>query len=99
MSQPVIQFEKVGKKFHRTASASVLYGVSDFFRRIFRRGKPGVLRKDEFWALHDVTFEARRGECIGVIGPNGAGKSTLLKLVNGDHRPDRGRISSSLTLR
>ncbi len=50
------------------------------------------LRDGEFWAVNDVSFELRRGECIGLIGHNGAGKTTLLKMLNGLIKPDRGRI-------
>ena len=37
--------------------------------------------------LHQVSFELRTGEWLGLIGPNGAGKSTLLGAIVGlvDH--------------
>src|SRR5262245_27816341 len=50
------------------------------------------LRTDEFWAVKDLCFSLRRGECLGLIGHNGAGKTTLLKLLNGLIKPDEGRI-------
>ena len=32
------------------------------------------LRDGEFFAVKDVSFELRRGECLGLIGHNGAGR-------------------------
>lgn len=45
-----------------------------------------------FWALKDVTFSVRPGECLGIIGKNGAGKSTLLQLLSGIYEPNCGSI-------
>ena len=47
-------------------------------------------RAKEFWAVKDISFELRSGECLGLIGHNGAGKSTLLKILNGLINPDAG---------
>jgi len=57
-----------------------------------RHGGDGGLRPDEFWAVKDVCFELKRGECLGLIGRNGAGKTTLLRMLNGLIKPDMGRI-------
>jgi lipopolysaccharide transport system ATP-binding protein len=47
-------------------------------------------RKEELWALRDITFEVSRGERIGIIGRNGAGKSTILKILSRITRPTTG---------
>lgn len=45
------------------------------------------------WALQGVTFQLRRGQCLGLIGDNGAGKSTLLKLLAGTLQPSCGTLA------
>lgn len=54
----------------------------------------GMMRGQKFWALHDVSFDLRHGETLGVVGHNGAGKSTLLRLLAGIMAPDRGEVIS-----
>jgi lipopolysaccharide transport system ATP-binding protein len=89
----LIQVESVSKKFCRSLKRSLWYGLQDIGLELFGKNKMPGLRTDEFWAVNDVNFELRRGECLGLIGHNGAGKSTLLKMLNGLIKPDKGRIT------
>jgi homopolymeric O-antigen transport system ATP-binding protein len=92
----IIHIEGVSKKFCRSLKRTMLYGVTDVASDMLGlSGHLASLRRDEFWAINDVSFKVKRGECIGLIGPNGAGKSTLLKLINGVTLPDQGSIRIS----
>ncbi len=42
--------------------------------------------------LHDLSFEIRRGEKIGIQGRSGAGKTTLFNLLLGFYHPTGGNI-------
>lgn len=44
-------------------------------------------------AVHDVSFDVRRGEVLGFLGPNGAGKSTTMQMISGNLSPSEGRIT------
>ena len=43
-------------------------------------------------ALHDVSFELKYGEILGIVGTSGSGKSTLLRLISGLEAPDAGSV-------
>jgi lipopolysaccharide transport system ATP-binding protein len=90
----LIKAENVSKKFCRDLKKSLWYGVKDIAEEFTGCGNSrDDLRPGEFWSVNDVSFELKRGECLGMIGPNGAGKSTLLKLLNGLIKPDQGRVT------
>jgi lipopolysaccharide transport system ATP-binding protein len=94
MGEALIKVEGLSKKFCRSLKKSMWYGMRDIGSELLgrRHGADGVLRPDEFWAVKDVSFELKRGECLGLIGHNGAGKTTLLRMLNGLIKPDQGRI-------
>lgn len=95
MSDTLIKAENVSKKYCRGLKRSLWYGLHDLGSELLGRphGGDGELRLDEFWAVRNISFELKRGECLGFIGHNGAGKSTLLKMLNGIIKPDHGRIT------
>lgn len=90
----VIKVDRLYKKFSRSLKRSMLYGTTDVTKNLFGiKSVKEDLRKSEFWALENISFELKKGEALGLIGQNGSGKSTLLRLINGIFPPDRGEIS------
>ena len=92
-SEVLVSCQGISKKFCRNLKKSLWYGVKDGVSEIVCGQSSDVLRKDEFWALDDVSFELHRGECLGLLGRNGAGKTTLLKVLSGLIKPDKGKIT------
>jgi branched-chain amino acid transport system ATP-binding protein len=44
-------------------------------------------------AVRGIDFHVNAGEAVALIGPNGAGKTTCFNLINGQLKPDEGRVT------
>lgn len=44
-------------------------------------------------AVHDLSFDVRQGEILGLLGANGAGKTTTINMILGLTTPTRGSIN------
>jgi ABC-2 type transport system ATP-binding protein len=50
-------------------------------------------RYGDFEAVHDLSFEVKRGTICGFLGPNGAGKTSSVRMILGLSEPTAGRIT------
>ena len=82
----IIQISNVSMRF-RMANDRVR-SIKEYFVKRLRR----EIEYREFEALHQVSFDVRRGEVVGLIGRNGAGKSTILKIISGILKPTEGSV-------
>ncbi|MCK5219055.1 ABC transporter ATP-binding protein [bacterium] len=85
-----MQIEPVARAVDITKSYCLYKSHADRVKETFH-----PLRRSyhqNFNALHNINFEAYRGETLGIIGRNGCGKSTLLQIVCGILQPSSGRV-------
>jgi lipopolysaccharide transport system ATP-binding protein len=83
----------VSKKYCMKLKRSLAFGVQDIARELLGYGGSLTLRKDEFLAVDDVSFDLKAGESVALMGRNGSGKSTTLKLIAGLLKPDAGTVA------
>ena len=114
MSNVVIKVENLSKKYRLgvinrrmlvdqiESWVSRKIGRPDPHASVFEQATDRMPTPYDFWALHDVSFEVRRGDIVGIMGRNGSGKSTLLKLLSRITAPTsgcaylKGRVASLL---
>ena len=86
----MIKVDNVSMRFNLGIEKN--FSLKLFFINLFKTKKKKP-KKEEFWALKDVSFEVEKGEVIGFIGSNGAGKSTMLKVIAGVMKPTTGKVT------
>ena len=85
MDQPIIKVENVEVCFYVHAD-----GVSSFKQWLFSFGTKKLFKKKT--VLKNISFEVKKGDCVGFLGRNGSGKSTILKAIAGVIPPESGKI-------
>ncbi|MFD0590586.1 ABC transporter ATP-binding protein [Paenibacillus sp. GCM10027627] len=67
--------------------SSPLVQVNDL-RKFFNLGQGNILK-----AVHDISFDIKRGETVGVVGESGCGKSTAGRTILRLYEPTKGSVT------
>jgi len=100
--EPIIEIKNIGKKYNITHMRGGYVALRDVLMNVLKspfsflktkaKRVTGFEKKEEFWALKNISFNVTKGEVVGIIGANGAGKSTLLKILSQITPPTEGEI-------
>jgi len=79
---PIYYSDIVGTYMSKSERPKIVFSAVDV-EFYFKNSKNG---------LHPFNFSEETGQLIGVMGGSGAGKSTLLNILNGNIKPQKGKI-------
>ena len=92
MSENTINVKNVSKKFR-------LYHEK---RTTLYESITGTINRNPHYetlqVLENVSFNVKKGECLGIVGRNGSGKTTLLRILSRIYQPDDGSIETTGTV-
>ncbi|MCA1406436.1 ABC transporter ATP-binding protein [Ensifer sp. IC3342] len=79
----------------KTSSSDVLISVRNLSKTFTTRnsGWFGSQDASRHRAVDNVSFDIRRGECLGLVGESGCGKTTVSKILMRAVTPDSGSIT------
>ncbi len=91
---PMANIASMGRTEARGKTGETLLSVEGL-TKTFTTRKSGLLSRARtpHVAVNDVSFEVRRGECLGLVGESGCGKTTTSKLILKALDPDAGTIT------
>lgn len=87
----IIKVEKIDVSFYVHNQ-----GINSFKQWLFSFGTRQLFQKKK--VLENISFEVKRGDCVGFVGRNGSGKSTLLKAIAGVIPVENGKITVNGTI-
>ena len=50
------------------------------------------VKKEKLYAVSDVSFSLKKGECLGIVGESGCGKSTVARMIGWRSTAGRGSL-------
>ena len=60
---------------------------AEHLKKVFTSGKK------PFTAVDDVSFELKKGQCLGIVGESGSGKSTIARMITGLEPMTEGTVT------
>ncbi|MEW9617549.1 ABC transporter ATP-binding protein [Shinella sp. S4-D37] len=92
----VDQDSLLSKKYQARTGPDVILSVRDLGKTFATRkdnwGLPGRAKEKPRPAVDGVSFDIRRGECLGLVGESGCGKTTVSKILMRAIKPDAGSV-------